>query len=50
MRKYLPSPKRKEDGAIKSFVDSPDGVSQSKEKENGSPPRGGNPPSTLQRV
>ena len=37
MRKYLPSPKRNEDGAIKSFVVSPDGVSQSQEKRNGSP-------------
>ena len=37
IRKYLPSPKRKEDGATKSFVVSPGGVSQSQEKRNGSP-------------
>ena len=35
--KLHPSPKRKEDGAIKSFVVSPDGMSQSQEKRNGSP-------------
>ena len=34
MRNVLPSPKRNEDGAIKSFVESPDGTSQSQEKRN----------------
>ena len=37
MRNVRPSPKRNEDGAIKSFVESPDGTSQSQEKRNGSP-------------
>ena len=37
MRKYRPSPKRNEGGAIKSFVVSPDGASHEKSKLNGSP-------------
>ena len=49
MRNVRPSPKRNEDGAIKSFVESPDGTSQSQEKRNGSPSGWKIPCSTFKR-
>ena len=48
MRKYRPSPKRKEDGAIKSFVESPDGASHEKSKAN-CPPSGWKMPCSILR-